>query len=139
MGAAIYRLINRHGRGYWADEVIKLNIWPNPDGKYLIKGGGRKVWKKFGLRKEHRRLQGIIHGKRCGTTENKACSLAAKRARGCLRCRNGAIEYAWKVGLKLDLNRLRRKGLDGPSKPHPVAMRRRARQPQNSGRHKPFR
>ena len=43
---------------------------PYPDGKYLIKGGGRKVWKKFGLRKEHRRLQGIINGKRCGTTQN---------------------------------------------------------------------
>jgi hypothetical protein len=43
---------------------------PYPDGKYLIKGGGREVWKRFRLRKEHRRLQGIIHGKRCGTTEN---------------------------------------------------------------------
>ena len=29
--------LERHGRGYWADEVIKLVIWPNPDGKYLIK------------------------------------------------------------------------------------------------------
>jgi hypothetical protein len=54
--AAIYRLIKRHGRGYWAEEVIKLAIWPNPDGKYLIKGGGPKVWKQFQLRKEHRRL-----------------------------------------------------------------------------------
>jgi hypothetical protein len=35
--AAIYRLIKLHGRGYWADEVIKLVIWPNPDGLYLIK------------------------------------------------------------------------------------------------------
>jgi hypothetical protein len=76
--AAIYRLINKHGRrdgdkhghGYWADEVIKLVIHENPDGKYLIKGGGPKVWKLFRLRKEHRRLQGIIHGKRCGTTQN---------------------------------------------------------------------
>ena len=68
--AAIYRLITRHGRGYWAEEVIKLVIWPNPDGKYLIKGGGPKVWKQFNLRKEHRRAQGIIHGKRCGTTVN---------------------------------------------------------------------
>ena len=75
--AAIYRLINKHGRrdgehghGYWADEVIKLVIHDNPDGKYLIKGGGPKVWKLFRLRNEHRRLQGIIHGKRCGTTQN---------------------------------------------------------------------
>ena len=68
--AAIYRLIKRHGRGYWAEEVIDLRIHDNPDGKYLIKGGGPKVWKLFRLRKEHRRLQGIIHSKRCGTTQN---------------------------------------------------------------------
>jgi hypothetical protein len=68
--AAIYRLIKRHGRGYWADEVIDLRIHDNPDGKYLIKGGGPKVWKRFRLRKEHRRLQGTIFGKRCGTTQN---------------------------------------------------------------------
>jgi hypothetical protein len=76
--AAIYRLIKKHGRrdgdkhghGYWAEEVIDLRTHENPDGKYLIKGGGPKVWKRFGLRKEHRRFQGIIHGKRCGTTEN---------------------------------------------------------------------
>jgi hypothetical protein len=79
--AAIYRLIKKHGRregdkqghGYWADEVIKLVIHdkpPYPDGKYLIKGGGRKVWKLFRLRKEHRRLQGIIFRKRCGCTQN---------------------------------------------------------------------
>jgi len=68
--AAIYRLIKRHGRGYWAEEVIDLRIHDNPDGKYLIKGGGREVWKLFRLRKEHRRLQGIIFGKRCGVTQN---------------------------------------------------------------------
>jgi hypothetical protein len=68
--AAIYRLVKRHGRGYWAEEVIDLRIHDDPDGKYLIKGGGREVWKLFRLRKEHRRLQGIIFGKRCGTTQN---------------------------------------------------------------------
>jgi len=71
--AAIYRLVKRHGRNYWAEQVIKLVIHdtpPYPDGKYLIKGGGPKIWKKFYLRREHRRLQGLIHGKRCGTTEN---------------------------------------------------------------------
>jgi hypothetical protein len=86
--ASIYRLIKRHGRGYWAEEVIKLVIWPNPDGKYLIKGGDPKVWKRFRLKKEHRRLQGIIHGKRCGTTQNigraaRSRALAAdKKQRG---------------------------------------------------------
>ena len=76
--AATYRLINKHGRrngdkqsqGYWADEVIKLVIHENPDGKYLIKGGGPKVWKRFGIRREHRGSQGLIFGKRCGTSEN---------------------------------------------------------------------
>lgn len=71
--AAIYSLIKRHGRDCWAEEVVKLVIHdkpPYPDGKYLIKGGGRKVWKRFNLRKEHRRLQGVLHGKRCGFTQN---------------------------------------------------------------------
>lgn len=57
---AIYRLIGWHGRrdghkkgdGYWADEVAKLVIHENPDGKYLIKGGGPQVWKRFRLRGE---------------------------------------------------------------------------------------
>ena len=85
--AAIYRLIKRHGRDYWAEEVIKLVIWPNPDGKYLIKGGGPKVWKLFQLRKEHCSLQGIIHGKRCGTTQNigpvaRRRALAADKKQG---------------------------------------------------------
>jgi hypothetical protein len=67
---AIHRLVERHGRGITHERVIKLVIHKDPDGKYLIKGGGPKIWKKFRLRKEHRRLQGFIHGKRCGTTEN---------------------------------------------------------------------
>jgi hypothetical protein len=68
--AAISRLIERHGGGITHEGVMMLVIHDNPDGKYLIKGGGPKVWKKFRLRKEHRRLQGVIHGKRCGVTEN---------------------------------------------------------------------
>jgi hypothetical protein len=67
---AIYRLIKRHVGSYWAEQVIKLVIHDSPDGKYLLKGGGPKVWKLFRLRNEHRRLQGVIHGKRCGTTQN---------------------------------------------------------------------
>jgi hypothetical protein len=83
--AAIYRLINRHGRhpgekqgdGYWADNVIKLVIHDNPDGKYLIKGGGPEVWEFFRVRREDRNSQGIMHGKRCGVTEN--IGLTARR------------------------------------------------------------
>jgi len=68
--AAALRLVGLHGGGIWGDGAIKLVIWPSPDGLYLLKGGGPKVWKQFRLRKEHRRQQGIIHGKRCGTTQN---------------------------------------------------------------------
>ena len=64
------RVGDKRGDGYWADAVIKLVVNDNPDGKYLIKGGGPEVWKHFRLRKDHRRMQGLIHGKRCGTTEN---------------------------------------------------------------------
>jgi hypothetical protein len=67
---SIFRLVELHGRGIFHEKAIDLRVHDNPDGKYLIKGGGPKVWKRFGLRKEHRRLQGIIHGKRCGVTEN---------------------------------------------------------------------
>ena len=42
---AISRLVSRHGRGITDERVIKLLIHENPDGKYLIKGGGPKVWK----------------------------------------------------------------------------------------------
>jgi hypothetical protein len=85
--AAIYRLINKHGRregykrgdGYWADEVIKVVIHDNPDGKYLIKGGGPDVWERFRVRKEDRRSQGLIHGKRSGVTENIGPTARARR------------------------------------------------------------
>jgi hypothetical protein len=33
----------------------------------------------FGIRKEHRRSQGIIHGKRCGTTENIGWAARSRR------------------------------------------------------------
>jgi hypothetical protein len=44
-------LVERHGRGIFHEGVIELVIHHNPDGKYLIKGGGPKVWQKFGLAK----------------------------------------------------------------------------------------
>ncbi len=41
------------------------------DGLYALKGGGPKVWELFPrIRKEWRRPQGLIFGKRCGTTQN---------------------------------------------------------------------
>jgi hypothetical protein len=78
---AILRLVERHGCGVWGDNAVDLRLHDNPDGKYLIKGGGSKVWKRFRLRKEHRRAQGLIFGKRCGTTENiGAAARSAKRS-----------------------------------------------------------
>jgi hypothetical protein len=68
--AAIGRLVELHGGGIFHEKAIDLRVHDYPDGKYLIKGGGHPVWKHFRLRKEHRRLQGIIYGKRCGVTEN---------------------------------------------------------------------
>ena len=48
-----------------------LKLWRDPDGLYLLKGGGPKVWKLFSrIRKEWRTPQGVIHGKRCGVTQN---------------------------------------------------------------------
>jgi hypothetical protein len=67
---AISRLVILHGRDITHERAVDLTIWRDPDGRYLIKGGGPKVWKRFRVKKKDRRLQGIIHGKRCGTTEN---------------------------------------------------------------------
>jgi hypothetical protein len=40
---------NKRGDGYWAYEVIKVVIYDNPDGKYLVTGGGPDVWHRFGV------------------------------------------------------------------------------------------
>jgi len=37
----------RHGDGVWSEYAVKLKIWRDPDGLYLLKGGGAKVWKLF--------------------------------------------------------------------------------------------
>jgi hypothetical protein len=65
------RLVGRHGDGIFGEFAVKVEIWPDPDGLYLIKGGGPLVWKRYPrIRKDWRTSQGIVHGKRCGTTEN---------------------------------------------------------------------
>jgi hypothetical protein len=68
--AALYRLVARHGDGILGEFAVKLTIHPDPDGLYLIKGGNREVWEKFKIRTAWRQSQGVIYGKRCGTTEN---------------------------------------------------------------------
>ena len=71
MKAHLVRLIDRHAGGILGEFAVRLVIWPDPDGLYLIKGGGPLVWKEFPrIRKDWRTPQGIIHGKLCGTTQN---------------------------------------------------------------------
>ena len=64
------RLIDRHGNGNYADYTLKLTFPRNPNGVYFLKGGERKVWRKFGVPQIWRKPQGLIFGKRCGSTEN---------------------------------------------------------------------
>ena len=40
------RLIDRHGDGNFLDCTFKLTFPPNPNGLYLIKGGGSDVWRR---------------------------------------------------------------------------------------------
>ena len=74
--AVINRLVKRHGLGIWGDFAVDLKIYgvpeqPQiPDGLYLIKDGNREVWRRFRVKRKWRESQGIIHGKRCGTTQN---------------------------------------------------------------------
>ena len=81
--ATLERLVARHGDGIWSEYAVELKTWCDPDGLYLLKGGGPEVWKLFRIKKKFRESQGIIHGKRCGTTENlgkAARNLAATKS-----------------------------------------------------------
>jgi hypothetical protein len=89
--AALSRLVGRHGGGILGEFAVKLIIHPDPDGLYLIKGGDRRVWDHFKIRKEWRKSQGIVHGKRCGTTENIGLAERA-RYRHSLCDRRGASD-----------------------------------------------
>jgi hypothetical protein len=67
---ALERLIDRHGQGNYSDCTLKLTFPRNPNGLYLVKGGGSDVWRRFGIPHSWRKPQGLIFGKRCGTTQN---------------------------------------------------------------------
>jgi len=67
---ALERLIDRHGDGNYADYTIKLTFPRNPNGLYLVKGRRPEVWRRFGVPQLWRKPQGLIFGKRCGTTED---------------------------------------------------------------------
>jgi hypothetical protein len=68
--AHLERLVGRHGDGIWSECAVMLKIWRDPDGLYLLKGGGPEVWRRFRIKRKFRESQGIIDGKRSGTTEN---------------------------------------------------------------------
>ena len=67
---ALERLVALHGGGIWSEYAVKLKIWRDPDGLYLLKGGGPEVWRLFRIKKKWREAQGVIHGKRCGTSQS---------------------------------------------------------------------
>lgn len=68
---ALERLIDRHGEGDYADYTLKLTFPRNPNGIYLVKGGGPEVWRRFGVPRSWRGAPRIpIFGKRSGTTQS---------------------------------------------------------------------
>jgi hypothetical protein len=78
---ALERLVDLHGEGNYAAFTLKVTFPDNPDGIYLLKGGCPGVWRRFGVPAMWRASQGVIIGKRCGTTENIG-SAARKRSNG---------------------------------------------------------
>lgn len=86
--AALSRIVTRCA-GPLDHYAVKLKIPtdggnPGPyngrsyDGLYLLKGGGRQVWKLFPrIKRVWRKPQGVIFGKRCGCSQN-----LARKARG---------------------------------------------------------
>ena len=69
--AHLERLVDRHGDAILGEFAVRLQVWPDPDGLYLIKGGGPKVWKLFPrIRQKWRTSQGVVYGKRCGTSQS---------------------------------------------------------------------
>jgi hypothetical protein len=79
--AALHRIVDQYA-GRLDHYAVKVTLptyrgLPGPynghsyDGLYLLKGGGPKVWRLFPrIRKEWHKPQGLIFGKRCGTTQN---------------------------------------------------------------------
>jgi hypothetical protein len=56
--ASLERLVARHADGIWSEYAVKLKIWRDPDGLYLLKGGGPKAWKQFRIKKKISRVAG---------------------------------------------------------------------------------
>ena len=84
---ALERLIDRHGEANYLDCTLKLTFPSNPNGVYLLKGGGQDVWRKYGVTSIWRGPQGVIMGKRCGTSEN----LGATARKQVNECKTGLL------------------------------------------------
>ena len=95
---AISRLVSRHGRGITDERVIKLLIHENPDGKYLIKGGGPKGLEALSVEEgssafaRHHPRQALWHHGQHRT------SCAATQAR-----RKKSPALGWPVGVVWDI------------------------------------
>src|SRR5262245_33675960 len=55
--------------GNYGHFTLKLTFPRNPNGVYLLKGGGPDVCRTFAVPRCWRKPQGVIHGKHCGVTE----------------------------------------------------------------------
>jgi hypothetical protein len=53
---------------------------------HIIKGGNCRVWERFKISKEWRKSQGVVFGKRGGTTQSPSFGTAGERVDGLL-CR----------------------------------------------------
>jgi len=69
---AVEELVELVGGGILDDRTIALTFPNNPDGKYFLKGATRAVWDRYSSPDKWRskRGEGVIDGKRCGTTQN---------------------------------------------------------------------
>jgi len=77
---ALERLIDRHGEANYLDCTLKLTFPANPNGVYLLKGGGPDIWRKYAVPFIWHEPQGLIVGKRCGTTENLGSKARKRRS-----------------------------------------------------------
>lgn len=69
---AVEELVALVGEDVLDDRTITLTFPNNPDGKYFLKGGTRAVWNRYNSpdKWRSRRGEGVIDGKRCGSTQN---------------------------------------------------------------------
>jgi hypothetical protein len=66
---AIERLIGRHA-DYAYDHALELTFHNNGDIRYLLKGRTPEMQRELRIKAKWRKPQGLIYGKRCGTTQN---------------------------------------------------------------------